>query len=47
MEKVKKVWEKKMKKKQKEAVASVEQRKKIRQRHQEVVTKDGVPTVKM
>ena len=33
MEKVKKVGEKKMKKKQKEALASREQRKKIRQRH--------------
>ena len=36
-----------MKKKQKEAVASVEQNKKIRQRHHDVVTKDGVPPVKM
>ena len=46
MEKVKKVWERKMKKKQKEAAASKEQRKKIRQKHQKAVTKAGVATPK-
>ena len=42
MEKVKKVREKKMKQKQKEAVVSREQRQKIRQRNWEVVTKARV-----
>ena len=46
MEKVPKVSEKKMKKKLKEAVASREQKKKIRQRHQKAVTKAGVATPK-
>ena len=46
MEKVKKVWEKKMKKKQKEVMASREQKKKIRQRHQEAVKKAWVATPK-
>ena len=36
-----------MKKKQKEAVASREQRKKIRQRHQEAVTKAGIAIPKI
>ena len=35
-----------MNKNEKEAVASREQRKKIRQRHKEAVTKDGVATLK-
>ena len=35
-----------MKKKQKEAAASKEQRKKIRQKHQKAVTKAGVATPK-
>ena len=46
MVKVKKVWEKKIKNKQKEAVASREHRKKIWQRNQEVVTKAGVEHLK-
>ena len=46
MEKVKKVREKKMKQKQKPAVVSREQRKKIRQRNREVVTKARVATPK-
>ena len=44
MEKVKKGWENKMKKKQNEAVTSRQQRKKIGQKHvkEAVVTKSGV-----
>ena len=41
MDKIKKVREKKMKTKQKEAVALKEQRKKVRQIYQEAVTKAG------
>ena len=46
MKKVIKVYKKKMKKKQKEAVTLGEQQKKIRQRHQEAVTKAGVAAPK-